>query len=214
MNKKIDLTGQRFGRLVVIRDSGKKKKRDTLWVCQCDCGNKKEVRGYLLRNGNTRSCGCFQKDRARENALRDVTGEVFGRLTVVEQNNGRKKDKKTYKCVCSCGKHVIVTQSDLVTKNTKSCGCLFLEGNKEGTKVHAISEKRKINKNNTSGHKGVYWIKKRKKWQAAIGFNKKLIILGHYENKQDAINARKEAEEKYFKPVLDKYNYGKEAKNG
>lgn len=56
----------------------------------------------------------------------------------------------------------------------------------------------KIYKNNTSGHKGVSWNKDRKKWQVTINYNKKQIYLGIYENKEEAIKIRKDAELKYF----------------
>lgn len=60
------------------------------------------------------------------------------------------------------------------------------------------SKNKKIPKNNTSGHKGVCWNKSAKKWIAYIGKNKKLYNLGSFEYIEDAIKARKEAEEKYF----------------
>ena len=61
----IDMTGKRFGRLIVLR-------RDTYpseeayWVCQCDCGNVVSVRGSNLRQGVTRSCGCLRVEHAAE----------------------------------------------------------------------------------------------------------------------------------------------------
>ena len=55
----IDLTGKRFGSLVVIERNGTDKKtRNPLWLCRCDCGKTTTVRGCNLRTGNTRSCGC------------------------------------------------------------------------------------------------------------------------------------------------------------
>ena len=65
MGKLIDLTNQRFGRLVVV-EKAFVKNQHTYWRCKCDCGKEKEVRGSLLRNGNTTSCGCYQKERASE----------------------------------------------------------------------------------------------------------------------------------------------------
>lgn len=64
MSKIIDLTGKRFGRLVVIKWVGKDKWRHRRWLCKCDCKNKNEiiVTGGNLRNGNTKSCGCLQKE--------------------------------------------------------------------------------------------------------------------------------------------------------
>lgn len=54
----IDLTGQRFGRLVVI-EQYKSLNGHTRWLCQCDCGEKTIVHGNSLKSGNTKSCGCI-----------------------------------------------------------------------------------------------------------------------------------------------------------
>lgn len=58
----VDLTGQRFGRLVVIEHDVVASKRygTTMWLCQCDCGVVKPVRAELLRAGKTKSCGCLR----------------------------------------------------------------------------------------------------------------------------------------------------------
>ena len=63
MGKIIDLTGQTFGRLTVIRYAGIAKNRKALWECECSCGNRIVVQGTNLRNGNTSSCGCLHKER-------------------------------------------------------------------------------------------------------------------------------------------------------
>lgn len=79
MGKFIDLTGERFGRLTVVR-RGKTVKRPnsrgtlTYWVCKCDCGNRKEILAYDLRKGVTTSCGCYQRQRSKEaNATHGAT---------------------------------------------------------------------------------------------------------------------------------------------
>lgn len=60
--KKIDLTEKRFGRLIVIEQAGQDSQRNYKWLCRCDCGNKVIVRGYDLKNGHTKSCGCLRKE--------------------------------------------------------------------------------------------------------------------------------------------------------
>lgn len=60
------------------------------------------------------------------------------------------------------------------------------------------SYNRRIQSNNTSGVTGVYYANDRNKWRAYIKSDKKQIYLGQFDNKEDAIKARKEAEEKYF----------------
>lgn len=59
MGRFIDLTGQRFGRLVVLERAEDDKNKNPRWRCRCDCGNETVVLGHHLRTGNTRSCGCF-----------------------------------------------------------------------------------------------------------------------------------------------------------
>ena len=66
MPEKIDLTGQTFGRLLVLYECGRAKNGNVLWKCRCECGNECIVNGEALRNQRTRSCGCLNRDRARE----------------------------------------------------------------------------------------------------------------------------------------------------
>lgn len=60
--KFIDLTGQRFGKLVPVKYMGKNKHSDDLWLCKCDCGKQKTIIGYCLGSGHTKSCGCLRKE--------------------------------------------------------------------------------------------------------------------------------------------------------
>lgn len=57
-----DLTGQRFGKLVAEYDTGKRYQHNVVWHCRCDCGNEVDVMGRSLTSGNTRSCGCLNRD--------------------------------------------------------------------------------------------------------------------------------------------------------
>lgn len=59
--KFIDLTGKRFGRLVVLRRTDNIGKKPA-WVCKCDCGNERIVTGSNLNSGNVQSCGCLWKE--------------------------------------------------------------------------------------------------------------------------------------------------------
>lgn len=80
----IDLTGMRFGRLIVIRRVENKvspTKSRPQWLCKCDCGNEVVVTGDNLRIGQTKSCGCYQKDRMRQTIT--THGETNTRLYAV-----------------------------------------------------------------------------------------------------------------------------------
>jgi len=57
------LTGQRFGRLVVLREDGSQNNH-SMWQCVCDCGSVKRIAGIHLRSGRIKACGCLQKERA------------------------------------------------------------------------------------------------------------------------------------------------------
>jgi hypothetical protein len=60
--RKLDLTGQTFGRLTVLEEAGRAKDGKVRWLCVCDDGNKLVVRSDNLRNGKTQSCGCLQQE--------------------------------------------------------------------------------------------------------------------------------------------------------
>lgn len=66
MSKVLSLTGQKFGRLVVIKQAGKNKHGNYQWSCLCDCGKEKIVSGGHLRRGDTKSCGCLSKEKTIE----------------------------------------------------------------------------------------------------------------------------------------------------
>ena len=71
----IEMTGQKIGKLKVIKDSGKRygKNKEIIWECLCDCGNICEVRGCHLRNGQVQSCNCLQKQTLKKyNELRHI----------------------------------------------------------------------------------------------------------------------------------------------
>jgi len=126
MGKFIDLTGQVFGRLQVVKRIGTDKYGHTVWLCACICGKEVVISGTNLKRGNTKSCGCLQKELAKERRFIDLTGKVFGRLKVIKYVYTR--DRKPYwLCLCSCGKEVVVSGNRLCMGATKSCGCLLRE---------------------------------------------------------------------------------------
>ena len=89
-----DLTGQRFGRLVVIERVGSTAKREATWKCLCDCGRTTISPGYNLRSGNTKSCGCLNSD---ESAKRSTTHSM-SRSRLYGVWSGMK-----FRCCCSSG---------------------------------------------------------------------------------------------------------------
>ena len=67
-----DITGQRFGRLIVLKSTKQRKRGSIVWKCNCDCGKKIFVASRHLCGGNTKSCGCFTKDRMKELGKRQL----------------------------------------------------------------------------------------------------------------------------------------------
>lgn len=86
MGKIRDIVGERFGRLVVIErapPNPKHKARKSRWVCQCDCGQTKEVLGEHLVAGYTKSCGCFRELDSHARFYRgcgDLSGKYWGHV--------------------------------------------------------------------------------------------------------------------------------------
>jgi len=75
MGKFIDLTGQKFGRLTVIKYHGKNKHGQSIWICKCGCGCGEEriIPTYALRGGIWKSCGCLRKEKAAEHCRKDLS---------------------------------------------------------------------------------------------------------------------------------------------
>ena len=66
INAAKDLSGQRFGRLVVLRREGTTSYRTAAWLCRCDCGNQRVISGSSLRKGDSKSCGCLRDEIVSE----------------------------------------------------------------------------------------------------------------------------------------------------
>ena len=62
MRKPLDLTGKRFGFLTVLHSSGSNKQGNSMWFCACDCGNSIVANSQNLKNGHTKSCGCWKSE--------------------------------------------------------------------------------------------------------------------------------------------------------
>lgn len=127
-NNSLDLTGQRFSRLLVLSYAPEEKqiyyngKHRRTWLCQCDCGNQCYVTTENLRRGDTPSCGCITRENRRKQ-LKDLSGQRFGHLLVLNYIgtiNGNSK----YKVRCDCGKEYEVFANNLIQGCTTSCGCV------------------------------------------------------------------------------------------
>lgn len=153
MPKMIDLTGEKFGKLTVLRKTKNNKNGRVTWECRCDCGNMCYVSSDCLRRKNgTKSCGCVSLERIKnlnkgKSRKKDITGQRFGRLTVISFSH-RNGAKLYWKCRCDCGKEIITRGDGLKSGHTNSCGCYNREilknakwnetHGKSRTKIHGI----------------------------------------------------------------------------
>jgi len=82
-NRQIDLIGQRFGRYIVLKRASKFPSHDIYWLCRCDCGNLRTVRGSSLRSNESKSCGCLAAEltiqRNKKLTKNIVVNSVFRR---------------------------------------------------------------------------------------------------------------------------------------
>lgn len=128
--KPLNLKGQRFGRLTVLEKAENQHGR-TAWLCQCDCGNQKIITTHSLRSGNTKSCGCLQKETASNNFRKDIANQRFGNLIAIKPTTERKHGSIVWECLCDCGNTHFTTVELLLSGNTKSCGCIRSRGNQK-----------------------------------------------------------------------------------
>lgn len=116
----MDLSGQKFNKLTVVKKADYQNAKEVRWLCRCDCGMETTATTYELRSGHKKSCGCLKRVSHAEN----LKGKRFGRLTVFKRYGTSKDRKALWKCKCDCGKTTVVRSIDLKSGNTKSCGCL------------------------------------------------------------------------------------------
>lgn len=123
-----DITGQQFGRLTAIAYAGKNSYGARLWRCMCSCGNERTTTIHNLIRHTSQSCGCLQKELAREKRVIDLLGQTFGQWKVIGKDKARYR-LQFWKVECSCPKRTVssVPGNALRFGSTKSCGCLRQE---------------------------------------------------------------------------------------
>lgn len=176
-------------------------------LCRCICGKEKWVNCSALRLGKSKSCGCQRKHNRKEYDLKP--GDKVGYWTIINNDGDR------FRCRCICGAERVIKHNILKSGRSLSCGCRRsdhqIKGQKEGRELgqkisrevqkHGLSVMyagfgRKENKNSGTGITGVsVW---RDKYRAYITVDKKQIHIGTFKKLEDAVKARKNAEEHYF----------------
>ena len=126
--RRVDLTGKKYGHLTVTKMiynyNGTKR---TKCLCDCDCGTKNHLTSpdSLRRATSNTSCGCQKRNYIIKSCGRDINGQKFGRLTVLETIWNEEFPK--VKCQCDCGNIVILNKNYVQSGHTQSCGCLQKE---------------------------------------------------------------------------------------
>lgn len=193
-----DIIGQRFNRLVVIKDDGtRSSKGDIKWLCRCDCGNFYHALGYRLKRGLTKSCGCLNDEKKRER-FKDLTGTETEHFKMISRSHSANQ-RVYWKCVCRfCGNELILINNDI--HHYTSCGCrrgaskAYMDSirNPESLKTTKPTAK------STTGVRGVYFNKRKGNYQAFINVDKKPKYLGSSIDFEKAVSLRKNAEKEFW----------------
>lgn len=102
-----------------------KKGKQAYAVCECECGTVKDVRVLNILYGYSKDCGCGRKAMLRETRTKNLVGQKFGKLTVVELlKDSNKFNRRMYRCKCDCGNEIVTSSICLTGGSTRSCGCL------------------------------------------------------------------------------------------
>lgn len=195
---KDDLINQHFGRLTVLGDVGKRTCRGrVLWHCLCECGTVTFVRGDHLKNGSITSCGCLNEEKKQER-YKDLTDTETDNFKIVDR--AYSKNQRVYwNCICKhCGNHIEL-QSNQIERNS-SCGCKQKRSTKERMAEISDPESLRTNKptaKSTTGVRGVYYNKRKKRYVAYINVDKKSKYLGSSVYLEEATKMRCEAEIEY-----------------
>lgn len=192
-----NIIGQRFNRLVVVRDDGTRSaKGDIKWLCQCDCGKQIHALGYRLKRGLTKSCGCLNDEKRRQR-FKDLTGTETENFKIIDKAYSKNK-RVWWNCICKhCGQSVILNNN--LIDHQASCGCLrgaskeFMDSIRDSENLKSTKPTAK----STTGVRGVYFNKRKKNYQAFINVDKKQVYLGSSRNFDKAVKMRRDAEREY-----------------
>jgi 5-methylcytosine-specific restriction endonuclease McrA len=101
----IDITGQKFNMLTVLKHAGRDSTNKTQWLCQCDCGNVKVITGLNLKNSNSKSCGCKKHLRGKDNprTIIDINRIKEKKRSLAADRAWRTKILKRDKVCQKCG---------------------------------------------------------------------------------------------------------------
>lgn len=196
--KKIDLTGNVFGRLTVLGDDGTRTGQGrVLWHCLCECGTVTFVRGDHLKNGSITSCGCLNEEKKHER-FKDLSNTETDNFKIIDR--AYSKNQRVYwNCICKhCGNHIELQSNQI--ERYSSCGCKHNRSTKERMAEISDPESLKTSRptaKSTTGVRGVYFNKRKKRYVAYINVDKKSKYLGSSVDLKEAAAIRRKAEIEY-----------------
>lgn len=115
--------GQKYGRWTVLDAFIRNVRNEKKWLCRCDCGTERYVLERSLIHNGSKSCGCLAAEAVSKALTRDLTGRVFGDLTVLSKSEKTHNRRGIWwQCKCSCGKLCEVLATLLATGKRTHCG--------------------------------------------------------------------------------------------
>jgi hypothetical protein len=108
----VDLSGQRFGRLIALSSFQKPNNNRYFWNCKCDCGETVIVASHHLRSGATKSCGCIKKEFLQENKFSKKHGFYLTKLYAVWDAMKQRCNNQNHKAYYRYGGRGIVICQD------------------------------------------------------------------------------------------------------
>lgn len=128
-NSKIIQEGQRVpdSYLTLLKEKAEKRYENWLGLYKCDCGEEKLINNTDVRSGKIKSCGCYRKEKLSALNSADLTGQHFGRWTVLSRVLNKTGHGSIWLCQCECGTIKEIEYTNLVSGKSKSCGCLRSE---------------------------------------------------------------------------------------
>ena len=125
---KNNISGQKYGKLTVLYKTKTDINGHSYWMCECECGNQKEISSSNLKSGKIQSCGCLHSQIISTLNLKDLTGQKFGKLTVIKRSTNIGENRVKWLCKCECGNVIEVYSNNLINGHTISCGCIKSKG--------------------------------------------------------------------------------------
>lgn len=213
MSKIVDITGMKFNKLKIIGRAENNYEGKAMWLCECDCGNKKIILGRDIRAGNSKSCGCLIKENvSKKNTKHGLSGGIneYGIWSGIKQRclNPKSKKYELYgmKGITICDRwkenfNNFIEDMGYRPTSNHSIDRIDFNGNYEPSNcrwanksMQAYNQRSKSN----TGIKGVNFNRHKNTYTASISFEGNKEIKQGIRTMEEAMNFRKSLEIKYF----------------